>query len=331
MVEAPDPHTVLVTGGAGYIGSHTCRLLAAGGFRPIAYDNLSTGHDWAVKWGPLERGELADGTRLREVMRKYRPAAVIHFAASIAAGESVIEPLKYYRNNVAGSLALIEAMRDCAVPRIVFSSTAAVYGNPQTRLLSEAHPLAPINPYGASKLMVETMLRDAAAAHGLIANILRYFNASGADPDAGIGEDHEPETHLIPRVLFVALGKEREASIFGADYPTPDGTCVRDYIHILDLAEAHLCALKRELPKGSISVHNLGTGHGYSVKQIMEVARRITGHPIPVSIKPRRPGDPPELVADPALALQELNWRPTRSSLERLIADAWAWHKTRHG
>lgn len=317
--------TVLVTGGAGYIGSHVCKALAAAGYRPVTYDNLSEGHHWAVRWGPLERGHLAHTARLENVIRRHRPMAVIHLAGVIAAGESMTDPAKYYEINVAGTLSLLSVMRQYGLERLVFSSSAAVYGEPATTPITEDHPLNPINPYGAGKLACERMIRDFSAAYGLRAAALRYFNAAGADPDGEIGEAHRVETHLIPLVLETALGARRPVSVFGADYPTRDGTCVRDYIHVADLAEAHISAMEHLHERPGAHVFNLGTGTGASVQEIIAVARRVTGRPIDVQIQARRPGDPATLVADAALARRILGWTPRHTALETVIATAWQW------
>ena len=321
---------ILVTGGAGYIGSHTCKALAAAGFTPITYDNLRSGHRRAVKWGPLEEGDLADGARLAAVIAKYAPQGVIHFAASSAVGESVADPGGYYRNNVAGSLTLLEAMRDHGVGALVFSSTCAVYGAPQKDLMPESHPLVPINPYGASKLMIERMIEDFAAAHGLRFARLRYFNAAGADPEGEIGEAHEPETHAIPLALLTALGRRPHFDVFGDDYPTPDGSAVRDYIHVGDLAAAHVLALRRLLDGGASMTLNLGTGQGHSVLALVAVVERVTGKTLSVRRTARRPGDPSRLVADASAAMSELGWRPAMPGLEAIVATAWNWHRSRN-
>jgi UDP-arabinose 4-epimerase len=318
---------VLVTGGAGYIGSHACKALAASGYEPVVYDSLELGHDWAVRWGPIERGCILDTDQLAETMIRYKIESVMHFAAYIQAGESVSDPSKYYRNNCLGSLSLLDAMRNAKVGRIVFSSTAAVYGEPRQIPIPEDHPHEPVNPYGQSKLMVERMLADHASAHGMRATALRYFNAAGADPGGKIGEDHEPESHLIPIVLDVARGRRQEVTVFGTDYTTPDGTCIRDYIHVSDLAAAHVKALERLNAQPGFAAFNLGSGRGYSVKEVIETAERVTGKKIAVKYGARRPGDPPRLVADPAKAMRELNWKPVRSELDTQIADAWAWHQ----
>src|SRR5437762_6263290 len=288
---------ILVTGGAGYVGSHCLRALLAGGHEAVVYDNLSRGHKQAVPAGLLVEGDLTDEAKLTALLKDRKIEAVMHFAALALVGESVEKPELYYRNNVAGSFHLLEAMRQAGVWRIVFSSTTATYGTPEKMPIAETTPQQPINPYGFSKLVVERMLDDYTAAYSFGFAALRYFNAAGAAPDGTIGEDHTPESHLIPIVLQVALGQRPSISIFGDDYPTPDGTCVRDYVHVDDLAAAHLAALERLQPGKSIKV-NLGTGRGYSVREVIEACRQITGHAIPEAIGPRRPGDPPELVAD---------------------------------
>lgn len=321
--------TILVTGGAGYVGSHACKALHAAGFTPVVYDNLYRGHRWAVKWGPLEEGDLADTARLRAVIQRHRPAAVMHFAALAYAGESVLEPLAYYRANIAGSLSLLEALHAENLRRMVFSSTCAVYGECALPTIPETAAFQPVSPYGRSKLAIEHMLGDCAAAWGLRSVALRYFNASGADPDGEIGELHVPETHLIPLVLEVATGQRAHIDIYGTDYPTPDGSCVRDYIHVSDLAQAHVLALKRLLVstarEGNLEAFNLGTGRGYSVKQVVDAARRVTGREIRVELKPRRAGDPPSAVADASLAARELGWSARFRELDAIVASAWKW------
>jgi len=278
-----------------------------------------------VRWGPLERGDILDRQRLDEVFKTHRPEAVMHFAGFAYVGESVQNPGKYYRNNVAGTITLLEAMRDHAVQRIVFSSSCATYGVPQAVPIAESHPQNPINPYGESKLIAERMLDDFDRAHGIKSMCLRYFNAAGADPEAEIGEDHDPETHLIPLVLYAASGRRPSIAIFGTDYPTPDGTCIRDYIHVSDLATAHVMAL-RALERGVDSgKFNLGTGQGHSVKEVLATARRVTGRPIQAIPMPRRPGDPPSLVADATRAATALGWQPAYASLETQIQHAWNW------
>jgi UDP-arabinose 4-epimerase len=319
--------TVLVTGGAGYVGAHACKALAAAGYAPVVYDNLGHGHEQAVQWGPLERGDIADRARLDEVFDRHRPDAVMHFAAFIAVGESVSDPGKYYRNNVAGTLNLLQAMVDHKVGRFVFSSTAAIFGTPEKVPISEDEPQTPINPYGRSKLMVEQMLADMEQAHGLKAVMLRYFNAAGASPDGEIGECHDPETHLIPLALDAAAGKGPALTVFGEDYPTPDGTCIRDYIHVGDLADAHVRALDYLTKNGATRGFNLGTGAGVSVREILDAIERVTGRPVPHLFGPRREGDPPVLVSDPSRAGSELGWSPAMSDIDTIIATAWAWHR----
>src|SRR5690242_12648856 len=280
---------VLVTGGAGYIGSHTCKILAQEGYQPVAFDNLSSGHTWAAKWGPLERGDILDRTALDQAIKKHRPSACLHFAAFAYVGESVANPGKYYRNNVAGSLTLLEALRDHGVNQFVLSSTCATYGVPDKVPIDETLIQAPINPYGASKLMVERVLADFHTAYRLRSVALRYFNAAGADPDGEIGEDHDPETHLIP-LLLDAAAKGASFTINGDDYDTPDGTCVRDYVHVTDLAEAHVLALASLERAAGFAAYNLGTGRGFSNREIIDAASRRLGRHIEVTVGPRRPG-----------------------------------------
>jgi UDP-arabinose 4-epimerase len=319
-------NTVLVTGGAGYIGSHACKALARAGYLPVAYDNLLNGHREAVRWGPLVQGELADASFLAATFERFDIAAVMHFAAFAYVGESVEQPGRYFRNNVAGSLTLLETMRSAGVSRIVFSSTCATYGIPEQVPISESALQQPVNPYGESKLMVERMLHWFGSAHGFAYAALRYFNAAGADPEGEIGESHEPETHLIPLVLGAISGHSPHIDVFGTDYPTPDGTAIRDYIHVQDLADAHVRAL-RLLQKGGPSIKvNLGTGTGHSVREVIEAAERITGRPAPLRETARRPGDPPVLVADPSHAREVLGWLPQHSDLDNIICTAWAWH-----
>ncbi len=322
---------VLVAGGAGYIGSHTCKALAQAGHLPIVYDNLRTGHAWAVKWGPLEQGDLNDPAMLGAAMRRHRPDAVINFAALAYVGESTKEPTLYYRTNVAGAITLLETMRAHDVGSIVFSSSCATYGVPQRLPIVETMPQNPINPYGRSKLMGEQILRDACAAHGIGTVALRYFNAAGADADGELGEEHDPETHLIPLVLQAALGTRRSISIFGADYDTPDGTCIRDYVHVADLAAAHVAALSA-CRGGQYAAYNLGTGQGVSINEVIGRSRAITGKAIAVEAAPRRPGDPGSLIADASLARKALNWSAVRSDIDNIIYTAWRWmteHRSR--
>lgn len=317
---------VLVTGGAGYIGSHAVRRLLAGGHEVTVYDNLSQGHHGAVPGERLVNGHLQERERLTELLRARNIDAVMHFAAFTLVGESVADPQKYYTNNVSGSLSLFAAMRDAGVKRCVFSSTAAVYGEPNVVPISEDSPLAPVNPYGFTKLAIERALADFAHAYGWGVAALRYFNAAGASATDDIGEDHTPESHLIPLVLQVPLGKREAIQVFGNDYPTPDGTCVRDYVHVVDLAEAHALALER-LTDHRMLVCNLGVGEGYSVRQVIDMCRRVTGHAIPERVVERRPGDPPTLVADASRAQTLLGWRPAHSDLETIVRSAWRWHE----
>ncbi|NZA27871.1 UDP-glucose 4-epimerase GalE [Luteimonas sp. SJ-92] len=316
---------VLVTGGAGYIGSHMVKLLAASGLSPEVVDDLSGGRREAVVDAPLHVGDVGDSAFIDAVLARTRPAAVMHFAGSIQVGESMREPARYYRNNLVATLALLDAMRRHGTTRLVFSSTAAIFGNPVHVPIGEDHPKAPINPYGRSKWMVEQALADHDAAYGLKSVCLRYFNAAGADPDGVLGECHDPETHLIPLVLQVASGRRPHIAIYGDDYQTADGTCVRDYIHVQDLCEAHLLAL-RYLAAGSASTgFNLGNGHGFSVREVITAARRVTGHPIPEVLQARRAGDPPSLVADARRARQTLGWQPRHADLDTIIGHAWSW------
>ena len=313
---------VLVTGGAGFVGSHACKALARAGYRPVVYDNLSNGVAEAVKWGPLEIGDLHDAARLAAVVDRHKPLGVLHFAAFIEAGESVGAPARFYRNNVAGTLALLGVMRAAAIDKIVFSSTAAVYGEPEVTPIPETHPLRPVNPYGRGKLMVEEILRDVSAADGLGYCALRYFNAAGADPDGELGENHDPETHLIPLVLQAAYGLRPEIAIYGTDYDTPDGTCIRDYVHVSDLAAAHVLALRRLLDGGENLVANLGTGRGYSVREVIDTVEEVTGRAIPVREAGRRPGDPAVLVAEAGQARRSLGWQPSYETLFEQVTHA---------
>jgi len=321
--------TILVAGGAGYIGSHVCKALARSGYLPVCYDDLSTGHASAVKWGPLERGRLGDKARLAGVIGQYRPTAAVHLAGFIAVGESVVDPARYYLNNVAETVNFLGTLRDASVSQIVFSSSAAVYGEPRQTPIGESHPTWPTSPYGWTKLMVERMLADYAPAYGLRSVALRYFNAAGADPDGEIGEDHDPETHLIPLVLETALEHREEITVFGDDYDTPDGTCVRDYIHVSDLAAAHVLALARlqEQAEPSAEVFNLGNGNGYSVREVIATAGRIIKRNIPTRMAGRRSGDTAILVSAAYRATAALGWTQRYADLETQIAHAWAWHK----
>lgn len=320
-------NTVLVTGGAGYIGAHACKALSQAGYLPITYDNLVYGHPEAVQWGPLVKGDINDRKQLEMAMRRYKPSAVMHFAAYAYVGESVKHPAKYYRNNVAGTLSLLESMKSCRIDKIIFSSTCATYGMPAQFPITENHPQNPINPYGRSKLMIEWGLRDFAAAYDLKFVALRYFNAAGADPGVEIGEDHDPETHLIPLVLDVALGIRNQIEIFGTDYDTHDGTCIRDYIHVSDLAEAHLLALEYLNDSGQSEIFNLGNGNGFSVRQVIAAAMKITGKNITYDEADRRPGDPAVLVGSSEKIRDILGWNPLYDSLDTILTTAWQWHK----
>ena len=316
---------VLLTGGAGYIGSHVTRALTAAGHTCVVYDNLSKGHAAAIAGTPLVVADVADGDTLRQVLTDNAIDTVIHLAAFIEAGESVGMPDKYFHNNTIIGLTLLDAMRDCGVRRMVFSSTAAVYGQPEAMPIEEEDRLEPINPYGSSKLCVEYMLRAYAQAYDMGFVSLRYFNVAGAHPEGGIGEAHQPETHLIPLVLQVPLGQRSSVMIFGDDYDTEDGTCIRDFIHVCDLADAHLLAAAKVEP-GSAKAYNLGSGAGFSVKQVIETARKVTGHAIPSEVASRRPGDPPRLIASSRRAMVELGWEPKFADLQTIIQHAWAWH-----
>jgi UDP-arabinose 4-epimerase len=321
---------ILVVGGAGYIGSHTCEALARAGFTPVTYDSLDGGREAAVRWGPFERGDLGDRDRLDEVFDRFRPAAVVHFAGYISVGESVVDPGRYYRNNLSATLTLLEAMRDHGVAPMVFSSSAATYGVPREGSIDEDHPQDPINPYGFSKLVVERILGDFAAAHGFRGASMRYFNAAGADPEGRIGETHEPETHLIPLALAAAAGDRPELSLYGDDYDTPDGTCIRDYVHVCDLAEAHVLALRVLLAEGAspgARSFNLGSESGFSVREVIEVVERVTGRSVPVAVGPRREGDSPRLVCDSSRARRELGWKPRLSTIEAIVETAWNWYQ----
>src|SRR3954468_20546265 len=319
---------ILVTGGAGYIGSHCCRALDAAGLHPITYDNLSTGHR-SFAAGALVVGDIADKATLARTFAEHDIVAVMHFAASSLVGESVADPQKYYVNNLAGTLSLLAAMREAGCKRLVFSSTGAVYGNADSKALPENYPCVPINPYGASKWMIERILADYRSAYGFGAFCLRYFNASGADASGDIGELRDNETHLIPRAMM-ALQGHVDFAVFGDDYDTPDGTAIRDYIHVTDLAAAHLQALKLLLQGHGGGVFNLGTGAGFSVREILAAIAAETGREVPHVIKPRRSGDPTYLVADPSAARATLNFRPAHSDLATIIRTAWAWHQKAH-
>lgn len=317
--------TVLVTGGAGYVGSHCCRALASSGYVPIAYDNLTNGHSQFVKWGPFERGDIRDGARLAEVLAKHKPAAVVHCAGLIEVGVSLEDPYAFYENNVSGTLTLLDAMRINGPNIMMLSSTCAVYGAPLQSLLDEKHPRAPLNPYGRSKLMVEQIIEDAARAYGLRFGQLRYFNAAGAAYQDGIGERHDPETHVLPLAVLAALGRRAQFKVFGDDYDTPDGTCIRDYVHVEDLARAHVLTLARLLDGSTNLTLNLGGGVGTSVHELLEAVQRATGRALNVETAARRLGDAARLVADITLAQQTLGW-DARHSLDDIVHSAWQWH-----
>ncbi|WP_092365559.1 UDP-glucose 4-epimerase GalE [Cribrihabitans marinus] len=325
-----DKGNVLVTGGAGYIGSHACKALAAAGYTPVTYDNLVTGWQDAVRFGPFERGDLLDRARLDAVFAQYRPAAVMHFAALSQVGEAMAQPGLYWANNVTGSLNLIEAAVAAGCDRFVFSSTCATYGEHDNVVLDEDTSQQPLNAYGASKRAIEDILRDFEAAHGLQSVIFRYFNVAGADPEAEVGEFHRPETHLVPLMLDAIDGKRDALTVFGTDYDTPDGTCIRDYVHVCDLVDAHVLGLNwLQDGKGS-RVFNLGTGSGFSVMEVIEQSRAVTNREVPYAIGPRRAGDCTKLVSGSVRAEQELGWSPQRSSMSTMIADAWRWHQSGH-
>jgi UDP-glucose 4-epimerase len=326
MSEVP---AILVTGGAGYIGSHACRALRAAGYQPVVFDNFSTGHRSFVD-GPLVTGDLLDKAALDGAFVRHDIVAVMHFAAASLVGESVVDPQKYYRNNVVGTLSLLDAMHSAGCHRLVFSSTGAVYGNADSNALSETYPCEPINPYGASKWMIERILADYRSAYRLGAFCLRYFNASGADAAGGIGELRDPETHLIPRAMMALQGHVGDFAVFGDDYDTPDGTAIRDYIHVTDLATAHVEALKLLMQGHAGGAFNLGTGTGFSVREILSAIAAETGRKVPHVVKPRRAGDPTYLVANPCAARETLNFRAQHSDLATIIRTAWAWHQKAH-
>jgi UDP-glucose 4-epimerase len=324
---------ILVTGGAGYIGSHSVLTLQKAGYEVIVLDNLVYGHQDLVETVlkvKLIVGSTGDRSLLREIFATYQIDAVMHFAAYAYVGESVTQPAKYYNNNVVGTLTLLEAMLEAKINKFVFSSTCATYGVPDSVPITEDQSQNPINPYGATKLMVEKILQDFNQAYDFRSVCLRYFNAAGADPDGNLGEDHNPETHLIPLVLQTALGHRESVSIFGTDYDTPDGSCIRDYIHVLDIAQAHILALKYLLSDGATDVFNLGNGSGFSVKEVIETARQITGKEIKAELSDRRPGDPPSLVGSGIKAQRILGWQPAYSNLDDIISHAWQWHQKRH-
>lgn len=319
---------VLLTGGAGYIGSHTAKRLAKSGFEPVTLDNLIEGHRWAVKWGPFIHGDIADQDLVRETVKHYRVQAVLHFAAHASVGESIRGPRKYFHNNLANTLRLVDALLDCSVKRIIFSSTCATYGLPESVPIAEDHPQSPVNPYGESKLMIERVLGWYREAYGMASVSLRYFNAAGADPDGDIGELHDPETHVIPLAAGAVLGTHGAMHVYGTDYPTPDGTAIRDYTHVTDIADAHVLALQYLLDGSPGDALNLGTGRGHSVLEVVRTMEQVSRGRVPVIYSKRRPGDPPELVANASKAAKVLGWQPRFTELKDIIATAWQWHST---
>jgi UDP-arabinose 4-epimerase len=319
--------TILVTGGAGFVGSHSCKALSRAGYMPVVFDNLERGHERAVKWGPLEQGDLRNEEDLHRVFEARRPWAVMHFAAYAYVGESTAEPAKYYDNNVGGTAKLLQACAAFDCKNFVFSSSCATYGIPERLPLKEGDAQNPVNPYGYTKLVVERMLRDAEAAHGMRHVALRYFNAAGADPDGELGELHLPETHLIPLVLFAAMGRQPSVKIFGDDYPTPDGTCIRDYVHVSDLADAHVAAIEWLATGHPSDSFNLGNGHGFSVAEVVATSEKVTGRPVKTERCARRPGDPPILVSDSSKARRALGWTPKFAALDTQILHAWTWFR----
>jgi len=319
-------NTVLVTGGAGYIGSHTCKALSNAGYRPVVVDNLSQGHRWAVQWGPFAQADLSDRPAIEQVLRVHGVCAVIHFAAYAHVGESMKVPEVYFRNNVANTLSLLEAMACAGVKQIVFSSTCATYGIPSTIPIVESEPQKPVNPYGESKLFIERALYWQGLASDLRWMALRYFNAAGADPDAELGEEHDPETHLIPLAIGTVLGQRGGLQVMGTDYPTPDGTAIRDYVHVTDLADAHVRALRYLQEGGESTALNVGTGNGHSVREVLKTLEHVTGSKVNARNAPRRPGDPPVLVAAPGRVQKVLDWEPKFSSLETIVQTAYRWH-----
>jgi len=321
--------TILISGGAGYIGSHTCKALTRLGYLPVSLDNLIYGHKWAVQWGPFIKGDITDPGVLDQIFSDYQPKAVIHFAAYAYVGESVLEPAKYYQNNVSGSITLLEAMRRHGCMNIIFSSSCATYGMPQQVPISENHPQLPINPYGRTKLMMEQIIQDYGNAYGTRYAILRYFNAAGADPEGQIGEDHDPETHLIPLLLQTAQGRRGYTEIYGNDYETPDGTAIRDYVHVSDLADAHVLALKHLIQSGQNLCANLGTGRGNSVMEVIQAVQQVTGKSVAYRTAGRRAGDPPMLVAQANRAAMLLGWKPVFMDIKETIATAWNWQQSR--
>jgi UDP-glucose-4-epimerase GalE len=328
---AADPRAVLVTGGAGYIGSQTAKALDRAGYRVVVFDSLVAGHREAVKAGAFVQGDVTDAAAVRAALKEHRISAVVHLAAFLDVGESVREPVRYYRNNVGGALGVLQAMAEEGVGSFVFSSTCATYGEPVETPIAESHPQRPVNSYGETKLAVERALPHFERAYGIRAMSLRYFNAAGADPEGEIGEDHHPEIHLVPRAIDAAMGGRR-LDVFGDDYPTPDGTCLRDFVHVADLAEGHVCALEALVETGRSGAYNLGTGHAYSVRQVIARVEQVTGRPVPWACAPRRPGDPAILLAAPQRAHAELHWKPRFSDLDTIVTTAWNWHRTHpHG
>lgn len=322
---------VLVTGGAGYIGSHICKSLVAKGFFPVTYDNLHSGNEAAIQWGPFERGDIRDRERLAKVIQTYKPSAIMHCAALIQVAESIADPAIYYDNNVNGSLALLEEARAHNIQNLVFSSTAAVYGQPESKLLTETSPLDPINPYGRTKLAMENLIRDCAKPYGMNTAILRYFNAAGADPQCDTGTAYKEDSHIIPLLMRVASGDREAIKLFGTDYDTPDGTAIRDYIHVTDIADAHIYALQHISGHQQSLTLNIGTSKGYSVREVIDAAQRITGQAIEVQESERRAGDPAILVADATKATETLGWKPQHSDIETIIRTAWQWRQKQVG
>ena len=317
---------ILITGGAGYIGSHVCKMLSEEGYTPVTYDNLSNGNRDAVQWGPFEEGDILDQDKLHHILNKYKPSAVMHFAAFAYVGESIIKPEKYYRNNVIGTLNIAECMLEESINNLIFSSSCATFGVPVSMPINETNIQSPINPYGKSKVASEYIIKDFCSAHGLYSVILRYFNAAGADKDLEIGESHSPETHLIPLLFDACTRATNNFDLYGDDYDTFDGTCIRDYIHVTDLANAHILAYKKLKQDGMTSSYNLGNGKGFSVKQVIHMVEKVTGLNVPFNIAPRRVGDPPILIADSSKASKELLWSPVDSSLENIVESAWLWY-----
>jgi UDP-glucose-4-epimerase GalE len=328
---AANGQAVLVTGGAGYIGSHAAKALHGAGYRVVVYDNLVAGHRAAAQFGDFVEGDIADVGAVRQAIRRHSISAVMHFAAFLDVGESVRDPFRYYRNNVVGALGVLEAMAAESVPSFVFSSTCATYGEPIETPITESHPQQPINAYGESKLAIERALPHVERAHGIHWAALRYFNASGADPDGDLGEDHAPEIHLIPRAIDAATGGAG-LRVFGDNYPTPDGTCLRDYIHVTDLADAHVRALEAIAETGKSGAYNLGTGHPHSVRQVIDAVAKVVGRSVPWELAPRRPGDPAVLYAAPQKAKSELHWTPRFTDIDAIVDTAWNWHRAHpHG